>query len=50
LVVEETLLTQLGTALLSGRAIFLYGSSGTGKTTLAETLATMFHQDLIWLP
>jgi predicted ATPase with chaperone activity len=35
---------------LSGRAIFLYGSTGTGKTTLAETLTAIFHRDLIWLP
>lgn len=50
LVVEQELLDQLGTALNSGRAIFLYGPTGTGKTTIAETLAHIMHKDDIWLP
>ncbi len=50
LVLEPQTLTQLGTALASGRAIFLYGPTGTGKTTIAETLTKLFHDDLIWVP
>jgi predicted ATPase with chaperone activity len=50
LVLHPETLNQLGTALLSGRAIFLYGPTGTGKTTLAETLIDIFHQDRVWLP
>jgi len=35
LVLDERLLTQLGTAVVSGTSLFLYGPPGTGKTTLA---------------
>ena len=38
-VVSEALLTRLGTALNSGRSIYLYGPSGAGKTFLAQRLA-----------
>ena len=50
LVLDRQTLTQLGTALVSGRAIFLYGPTGTGKTTIAETLTKLFYSDLIWVP
>ncbi len=50
LVIGTQTLNQLGTAVLSGRAIFLYGPTGTGKTTIAETLTRLFGQDSIWLP
>jgi predicted ATPase with chaperone activity len=50
LVLDTQMLNQLGTAVVSGRAIFLYGPTGTGKTTIAETLAQLFEQDVIWLP
>jgi predicted ATPase with chaperone activity len=50
LVIDTQILNQLGTAVLSGRAIFLYGPTGTGKTTIAETLTHLFDQDQIWLP
>jgi predicted ATPase with chaperone activity len=50
LVLEPQMLTRLGTALASGRAIFLYGPTGTGKTTIAETLTKLFYNDLIWVP
>jgi len=50
LVLDPETLTQVGTAVVSGRAIFLYGPSGTGKTTVAETLWQLFHQDPVWVP
>ena len=42
LVLDETTLAQLGTSVISGRAIFLYGPPGTGKTTVAEALSGLF--------
>ena len=36
LVLDPRTLDQLGTAVQSGRALFLYGPTGTGKTTIAE--------------
>ncbi len=39
LVLDEDLLPSLGGALNSGKAIYLYGASGSGKTYLAEHLA-----------
>lgn len=50
LVLDTKTLNQLGTAAISGRAIFLYGPTGTGKTTIAETLTRLFEKDRIWLP
>ena len=50
LVLNTQTLNQLGTAVVSGRAIFLYGPTGTGKTTIAETLTRLFDRDQVWLP
>ena len=50
LVLDEATLSQLGTSVVSGRAIFLYGPPGTGKTTVAETLAELFRRDQVWIP
>ena len=50
LVLDTHMLNQLGTAAVSGRAIFLYGPTGTGKTTIAETLTQVFENDRVWLP
>jgi hypothetical protein len=38
-VIEPALLDQLGPALNSGRALFIYGTAGTGKTFIAKRLA-----------
>jgi hypothetical protein len=38
IIVGENLLKRLGPAVSSGRAIFLYGPPGNGKTTIAETI------------
>lgn len=50
LVIEPQMLTRIGTALTSGRAIFLYGSTGTGKTTIAETLTRLLFRENVWIP
>lgn len=50
LVLEPEMLLRLGTALSSGRAIFLYGSTGTGKTTIAETLTRLLFRENVWIP
>lgn len=50
LVLDPKMLQRLGTALSSGRAIFLYGSTGTGKTTLAETLTRILFREQVWIP
>ena len=49
MVLGEETLAQLGTAAISGRSIFLYGPSGTGKTAIAETLPHIY-QDAVWIP
>jgi hypothetical protein len=49
IVVSDQLLDALGPALISQRSIFLYGPSGTGKTTIAERLARAF-EDAVVVP
>ena len=50
LVLDNETLNQLGTAVVSGRALFLYGPTGTGKTMIASTLTRLFENDRIWVP
>jgi MoxR-like ATPase len=50
LVLDKKTLAQIGTAVNSGSSIFLYGSTGAGKTTIAETLPQVFAQDRVWIP
>lgn len=50
LVIGHHMLNQLGTSVMSGRSIFLYGPTGTGKTTIAETLTYLFNQEQVWVP
>ncbi len=50
LVLDTQTLNQLGTAVMSGSSIFLYGPTGTGKTSIAETLPRLFDHDPVWLP
>jgi energy-coupling factor transporter ATP-binding protein EcfA2 len=49
LVVNEKLLLRIGPAVSSGRAIFLYGPSGNGKTTIAEAIGKVL-PDNIYIP
>ena len=50
LVLEPTTLKKLGAALNSGTSIFLYGPSGTGKTTIASALSNVVSTDRVWVP
>jgi hypothetical protein len=38
IIIDDRMLNRLGPATSSGKAIFLYGPPGNGKTTIAETL------------
>jgi predicted ATPase with chaperone activity len=49
MVIGERLLDQLGPAFSSGRSIFLYGSPGTGKSSIAEALGRAL-PDEIYIP
>lgn len=48
-ILSPEILSQLGTAIVSGRSIFLYGPTGTGKTLIAETIPSVY-TDSVWLP
>lgn len=41
-VIDSELLDRLGPSLNSGRAIFLYGAAGTGKTYISQKLTRLF--------
>lgn len=47
--VNKNLLRRLGPAIRSGAGLFLYGSPGNGKTTLAERIGDCFHNEA-WIP
>lgn len=49
LVLPQLTLHQLGTAIVSGTSVFLHGPTGTGKTTIAETLPKVY-EDNVWIP
>ena len=44
IVLDSHLLDSLGPALNSGRAMFLYGPAGTGKTYISQRLCRLFRQ------
>src|ERR671936_3125702 len=47
LVLPEKTLRQLGPAINSGRSVFLFGPPGTGKSSIAETLATLLKGNVV---
>ncbi len=49
-VLDGETLDRLGVAATSGRGIFLYGPTGTGKTTIALSLTHLFDLDPVWVP
>jgi len=49
LVLSDETLDQLGPAIMSNSQIFLYGSTGNGKTAIAERLVRIF-RDEVFLP
>jgi hypothetical protein len=46
LIVSETLLNQLGPAVNSGKALFLYGAPGNGKTVVAQGIGQSLGGDM----
>ena len=48
-VMEPDILDRLGPSLNSGRAIFIYGAAGTGKTYISQKLSRLFY-DLTLVP
>lgn len=49
LIVSEGLLKTLGPAISSGKAIFIYGPPGNGKTTIAETIGKIL-PEMVYIP
>ncbi len=49
IVLDEDILTRLGTAVISGTSAFLYGPSGTGKTTVAAAIGAIYN-DTVRVP
>lgn len=49
LVVADQNILDLGAALMTGGALFLYGPTGNGKTSIVERLHRIFH-DLAYIP
>jgi len=49
IVISDDILKQLGPAISSGRAIFIYGPPGNGKTTIAEAIGQIL-PDTIYIP
>jgi hypothetical protein len=49
LILDADFLARLGTAVVSGTSIFLYGPSGTGKTSIAGCIPAIYN-DSVWIP
>ncbi len=49
MVLQPSLISQIGQALNDGRGLFLYGAPGNGKTSIAERVCNSFGQ-CVWIP
>ena len=49
LVLRPEVVARLGSAVASGASIFLYGPTGTGKTTIASCIPSIYN-DSVWIP
>jgi hypothetical protein len=49
LLIDPKMLRRLGPAINSGRGLFLFGSAGNGKTSIAERITRCFGE-YIWIP
>jgi hypothetical protein len=49
LLLNRRMLDRIGPAINSGRGLFLYGSPGNGKTSIAERVTAVFGKQ-IWIP
>ena len=47
LVLPEATLTRLGAAVVSGTSIFMYGPSGTGKTTIGTCIPAIYNDTVL---
>jgi MoxR-like ATPase len=49
LVLDQDVVSRLGAAVVSGTSVFLHGPSGTGKTSIANSIAAIY-TDSVWIP
>lgn len=49
LVLSPEMFLRLGASLVSSTSLFLYGPTGTGKTTIANCIASVY-TDTVWVP
>ena len=49
LVLDPDVVSRLGAAVVSGTSVFLHGPSGTGKTSIANSIAAIY-TDSVWIP
>jgi hypothetical protein len=47
LVLPDTFLDQLGPALIGQQSLFLYGGTGNGKTSIAERILRIYHDQVL---
>src|SRR5690606_17259390 len=50
LTISEEMFGRIGPAVNSGKAIFMYGPPGNGKTTIAQKIGTMILGAPMWIP
>ena len=50
LVLADNMVRELGAALVTGGSLLLYGSTGNGKTSIAERLPRIFKSDFVYIP